>query len=352
MMTSLLRMKAAVASAAEACVPEWRLPGLAVGLVVRSTPVLATGFGRLDMRQEAPVTGRSIFHLASVSKTFVAAELLLLAQQGLIGIDRPVADYLPYFRLADPRWREITIGHMLSHTSGLRHSDDSRWGLGPDDDGALERYVRSLSELGLCHDPGVAFHYNNTCFEVLGALISEVRGAGFEAAIRADLLLPLGMEGSSFLPGEVDPLLRARPHLRDEASGGPVPSPVYPYNRKHGPSSTLHASAEDLCRYLAACLGGDAGVLPRQSLEAAFTPRAGCGPERPGLRIGLAWFLGRHRGLPIRFHGGQDTGFTSRVLLAPDQGIGLAVLCNCDDCDTEALALRLLDAALGELPQA
>lgn len=343
-----LRMKEAVESAAADYLASRELPGLAIALVHQGSPVTARGFGCLDIRTGAPVTGTSIFHLASVSKTFVAAELLLLAERKVVAIDRPAAEFLPSFTFADPRYRAITLGHMLSHTSGVSYSDDSRWGLGPDDDGALTRYVRSLANLGLVRAPGEAFHYNNTCFEILGALIAEVRGTSFEEAMRADLLAPTGMASSSFFPDHVDQAMRAWPHLRDETANRVIPSPVYPYNRKHGPSSTLHSSAVDLCRFLAMCLEGGGGILKPESLALAFTPRASCGPERPGTQIGLSWFLGTHRGLPIRFHGGHDTGFTSRLLLAPGPGIGLAILCNCDDCETAELALLLLDAALGE----
>lgn len=336
---------------AEAYLSSRNLPGLAVALVMDGTPVSVRGFGSCGGDSGSPVTGRTLFHIASVSKTFVATEILKLAEQGRLEIDRPVADYLPYFAFEDSRYRTITIGNMLSHGSGLCYSDDSRWGLGPDDDGALERYVRSLAGLRLTRDPGTVFHYNNTCFEILGALIAVVRGITFEDALEEDVLKPLGMAHSSFLPARVDQTRRAWPHVREEGSGRVVESPVYPYNRKHGPSSTLHTSAEDLCRYLAAYLGQGGGVLRRESIDLAFTPRLSCGEERPGTQVGLSWFLGSHRDVPIRTHGGNDTGFSSRLFLAPGHDLGIAILCNCDFCDTAELAGLLLDAAMSGEPR-
>src|SRR5205085_10165413 len=107
------------------------------------------------------VTPETLFHLASVTKTFVATAILQLAERGRLDIDAPVVTYLSYFRLHDERYQDITIAQMLSHTSGMPDTEEYGWDRPEYDDGALERYVRSLGALSLIAAPGEKYAYSN-----------------------------------------------------------------------------------------------------------------------------------------------------------------------------------------------
>src|SRR5215813_3373118 len=122
-----------------------------------------------------------------------------------------------------------------------------RWNHPEYDDGALERYVRSLKPLKLRWDPGTKFAYSNMAYEVLGDLVAKVSGQILEAYIEAHILRLLGMKFSTLLYKEADPaLLAAGHHVR---RGSATVVPFYPYNRAHTPSSNLHSNITDMSRW-------------------------------------------------------------------------------------------------------
>src|SRR5262249_57727344 len=115
-----------------------------------------------------PVTPETLFHMASVTKPFVATAVMQLVEQGKVELDAPVTKYLPHFHLKDSRYDSITVRQMLTHTSGMPDVKDYRWDKPENDDGALERYVRGLRTQGLgCH-PGSKLPSTNMASKGLG----------------------------------------------------------------------------------------------------------------------------------------------------------------------------------------
>lgn len=105
-------------------VAKGRLAGLSVGIVREGQLAYTGAFGVRDLETREPVMERSLFHLAAVSKPFVATALVQLVERGAVALDAPVIDYLPYFRLADERSSLLTIRQVLSHVSGMPDTDD------------------------------------------------------------------------------------------------------------------------------------------------------------------------------------------------------------------------------------
>ena len=155
----------------------WGIPGLGIGIVEGNDIVYAKGFGVQSLDTGAPVTLDSIFCVASITKCFVATAVLQLAEQGKIHLDAPLVLYLPYFKLDDERYPQITIRQMLSHTSGMPDLEESEYDelvAHPEyDDGAAERYVRGLSSRKMSAAPGERFLYSNIAYNVLGELICQ-----------------------------------------------------------------------------------------------------------------------------------------------------------------------------------
>jgi CubicO group peptidase (beta-lactamase class C family) len=142
---------------AEQFVALTRVPGLAVGVVTHGELAYAAGFGVDSLDARRPVTPRTLFHMASVTKPFVATAVMQLVEEGRVKLDAPVVEYLPYFRLRDGRAGEISVRHMLSHTGAMPDVDDYGWDRPEYDDGALERYVRSLGDQALLGEPGAKY---------------------------------------------------------------------------------------------------------------------------------------------------------------------------------------------------
>jgi CubicO group peptidase (beta-lactamase class C family) len=328
---------------------EQRIPGLAAAVTRHGAVIYAEAFGVANRESGAPVTTESIFHLASVTKLFVATALVQLAEQGAVDLHAPVVRYLPYFRLADPRHREISLWQMLTHTSGMPDTEEYGWESPEYDDGALERYVRSLEPLTLLSAPGERFAYSNIAFEVLGDLIAKVSGMAFETYVRERILLPLGMSRSTLLVRETDPALLTRPHVLDDA-GEIVVSSVFPYNRAHAPSSTLYSNVAELSRFALANLNRGAldghRIVAPAAYDTMWQPYASTDDEDWWPEVGLTWFIGRRHGYRTVGHDGEDTGFTSVLTLVPEAGISVALLSNYDRTRIEALRDAVLDIVL------
>jgi CubicO group peptidase (beta-lactamase class C family) len=325
------------------------LPGLAAGVVKDGEVLLAKGFGVLSIVDKTPVTARHLFHMASVSKPFAATGTMQLVEKGKIELEKPVLAYLPYFEMADERYKAITIQQMLSHTSGMPDVLDYEWGNPYAEDDAMEKYIRSLTSQKLKFDPGSEFAYSNIAFEILGDIISKTSGLTFEEYIKRYIFLPLGMDDSTFLRADVPVELRVTPHTRlfeVEVSR------VYPYNRAHAPSSTLHSNALEMCKWMIANIrrGEYDGkrILQRASYDLLWKPWMQTTKDQAG----LSWFIGVHRDLQTIGHGGSDTGFRSQLLMIPEKGIGVTVMCNLNPAPLEELAGGILDLLLGETPPA
>src|SRR5262245_4937625 len=194
---------------------EQQLPGLAIAVVERGRVAYAAGFGVRNVAHPGEaITTRSLFHMASITKPFVATSLMQLVESGRLDLDAPVAKYLPYFRMADARYVGITVRQMVTHTSGMPDVADYEWDKPQYDDGALERYVRSLTPFRLEFPPGARFKYSNMAFEILGDVVAKRSGETFDDYVQRHILTPLGMKDSTLLVRQADPALLAWGHER------------------------------------------------------------------------------------------------------------------------------------------
>jgi len=324
------------------------MPGFAVGIVQHGRLVYGRGFGvRVWNDTQKPVMPDTLFHMASITKPFVATAVMQLWEQGKVDLDAPVTKYVPYFRIADPRAAKITVRQMLTHSSGMPDVDDYQWNHPQTDDGALERYVRSLAtnNLKLLFDPGTSFAYSNMAFEVIGDLIAKVSGVTFEAYVEANILRPLGMSASTMLLSKASPSLLAQGYTHPRGGGysSIKPVPAYPFNRAHSPSSDLMSSVVDMSRWAMANLNrgeldgkrilksSTYDLLWKPALEVEFCRGANhtdC--RKPGGSVGLSWFIGDHQGHASISHSGGDDGFITYLLLVPDADMALVLMCNSD----------------------
>jgi len=137
----------------------------------------------------------------------VATAAMTLVEDGKMELDEKVVTYLPYFELADERYREITVRQILMHRSGMTDVEDYEWDRPQHDAGAAERFVRSLKSEPLLAAPGALFSYSNMGFDVMGDVIAKASGMSFEEYVKQAILTPLGMKKSSFIHA-VSPLIR------------------------------------------------------------------------------------------------------------------------------------------------
>ncbi len=325
------------------------IPGLTVAITRNDSLIYSGAFGFESIETKEPLTTKHVFHWASVSKTFVATSVMQLWEQGKINLDEKVTAYLPYFRQNDARYNDITISQMLNHTSGIGDVDDYEWDKPQYDSGALERFVRSIASDKLLFAPGTDMRYSNTAYETLGDVISKISGMSFETYVRKNILDPLGMDTASFLYPDITETLRVRGHVW---AGKPIVSEHYPYNRAHGPSSTLNSNVLEMTHYALAHL--NRGIyqgrrILSDSIYDIWWKNTINIEDKPS--IGFAWWLGERNGVKLVSHSGGDTGFRSIFLLVPERKISIILVSNYELVRTFDLATALLDILMGVKPQ-
>ena len=323
-----------------------RLTGLEVGIVKHNEIVYAKGFGVRNSETQEPVTTESLFHMASVSKPFVATGIMQLVELGKIDLDETVITYLPYFKLDDERYKQITIQQILSHISGMPDVMDYHWDQPEYDDQALERYVRSLADQEMLFIPGDEFSYSNMAYEVMGDVIAKVSGMSFEEYMQENILTPLEMENSTFLKQEVPSELETTPHY-----GSGSPSIVYPYHRAHAPSSTLHSNVLEMSNWAIANMNRgtfkDRQILKESSYDLLWNPYTQLSEERS---IGLGWFIGTPGDQYRIFHSGADVGFRTSFVMLPEESIAVTILANNERADPREMVEQVLEIILENEP--
>lgn len=198
------------------------LPGVAVAITKGTKVVHAKGYG--ETASGDPVTAGTPMAVASVSKSFTSLAVMQLVEKGEVTLDQPVRGYLPEFTMADPRAAKITVRQLLNQTSGMADSAFREKSLPQPD--TLEGAVARLRTAKLASDPGTAFSYHNTNYQVAARLVEVVSGQPFAAYLHAHVFTPLGMRHSTTIDTDRDLPGSARGHLYILGQAVALPEPT------------------------------------------------------------------------------------------------------------------------------
>jgi CubicO group peptidase (beta-lactamase class C family) len=331
---------------AETC-DRLKIPGLTVAITRNDSVIYAGAFGYRNVETKEPLKPYHVFHWASVSKTFVATAIMQLREQGKIDLDEKLTTYLPYFKQQDEFYKDITIRQMLNHTSGIGDVDNYEWDKPQYDSGALERFVKGIANDKMLFAPGKGQRYSNTAFETLGDVIAKVSGMSFETYVRKNILEPLEMNTTSFLYTDIPDSLRVNGH---QWAGKPIVSKHYPYNRAHGPSSTLNSNVLEMTHYAMAHLHRGAYNGKRILADSTYNLWWTSSVTEDQSPIGLAWWLDERNCVKMMMHSGGDTGFRSFFVLVPEKNISVMLVGNYELIRTYDLGTALLDLVMNIEP--
>ncbi len=327
------------------------VPGLGVGVIKDGKVVYAKTLGLRNVTTQAPVTPKSTFHMASVSKPFVATAIAQLVAQGKVSLGEKLTTYLPYFTMADERYKDITIKQMLTHTAGMPDEDDYEWYNPQTDDGAAERYARSFATESLLYAPGEGLEYSNPAFDILANVIAQASGLTFEAYMKKYILEPTGMVNSTFYYPEIPEANTTRPHSLGDTT--PIAEMEhYPYNRRHAPSSTLNSTVNDMLRWAQLYL--NRGTLDGKEVFSEATYQLMTTPKVPYYgtdSVCLSWFtqVVNDQYTMIR-HGGGDDGYRSFIGLIPELKTAVVIMANCELMKPYELAIPLIQRVITNEP--
>jgi CubicO group peptidase (beta-lactamase class C family) len=292
------------------------IPGLSVAIVQGDQIIYLKGYGQADASGR-PVTPQTPFIIGSISKTFTALAVMQLVEAGKVDLDAPAQRYLPWFRVADPQASaQITVRHLLNHTSGLpQKADTFLWT--EQDAGVLERSVRYLKTVTLARPIG-QFGYSNANYQTLGLIVQTVSGQSYETYVEQRIFAPLEMQ-TSFASQE-----EAQRHGMAAGYqwmfGFPVPATL-PYIRAELPAGFLVCSAQDMAHYLIAQMNGgryhDRSILSPQGIAFMQTRSA-------GVPYGNGW----DNGGALVNQDGATANFQASVFFDPKARLGVFLAAN------------------------
>jgi CubicO group peptidase (beta-lactamase class C family) len=304
------------------------VPGAALLVVRAGVPLLRRGYGLADLEQDTAVTPATNFRLASVSKQFTAASILLLAEDGRLQLDDRVRRWLPSLpAAAEP----ITIHHLLTHTGGLIDYED----IMPAD---LATPLRDIDVLHLLEtqdhlyfEPGSDYRYSNGGYSMLALIVERASGISFQAFLRERIFDKLGMRNT----------------LAYVQEGPPVPFRAYGYTEAGGAwtrtdqsltsavlgDGGIYSSIDDLARWDAALY--DDRLLSDESRHLAFTPHTKT--DDPAIAYGFGW---RITGETL-WHSGESIGFRNVIVRWPRQKLSVIILSNRNDPEPYTTALAI-----------
>ncbi|WP_414944574.1 serine hydrolase domain-containing protein [Amycolatopsis sp. cmx-11-32] len=323
---------------------EASVPGAVVGVSHHGEEsVFATGVSSADT--ELPVDTGTLFMIGSTSKTFAAAVVLALVEDGVLDLDKPVIHYLPGLRLADPEARKtVTLRHLLTHSAGFFGDVDFTTGWG---DNALALAIDRFGDLPQVFPPGEAFSYCNAGFQLAGRVAEAESGATFEDLVRTRLLEPLGMTDSFYFPWEVLTRRHAVGHALGEK--GPSVEHTVGLTRADSASGGLWSTAADQLNWARFFLSGESKGEAPLSAETRDLLRA---PQRsaavPFDEVGLSWLRTSHGDARLVRHGGNVGNLQiSEFVTLPEEDFAVTVLTN--SAGGGVLGPRIVDWCLENL---
>ncbi len=326
----------------------YNIPGIAVGIIKDNKVIANLGFGEKVMKSGDSINQQSIFHMASLSKPVTATAIMQLVEQGKINLDSSITEYLPYFKLKDSAYKQIKIKDILTHSSGMPDVNDYEWDKPQFDEGSAERYVRSIANEEMIAQVGERWRYSNMAYDVLADVVAKVSGMSFETYVKEHILVPLRMRNSSFIPNDLNPDLRTKGHVWDF---GTSVSDIYPYNRRHAPSSCLNSTLEDMCQWALVNLNNGElngnNILKESSHDILFTPQFKINENRS---IGLSWFVEDYKGMNTVSHEGSDLGYRSKIIFAPEISSAIIIASNYNMTPVNEIAFNIINILQGHEP--
>lgn len=311
-------------------------PGASVMVVKEGEAVYTKGYGSANLEYNTPITDKTQFHIASLSKQFTVFAILLLEKEGKLSLTDEIHTYLP--DLPD-FGKKITLKNLANHSSGLRDQWDllAMSGVRLDDVITQNHVMKLIShQKELNFNPGGKYLYCNTGFTLLAEVVKKVSGKSFADFARERIFEPLGMENTHFYDDHT--ML--------------VPNRAYSYTEEEGQflkstlsyatvgATGLSTTAEDFVAW--ALNFENLSVGDQKMIKKMDKDRFG---------FALGQFVGKYNGVPNFFHSGSDAGYRAYFIRLPKERISVAVFSNLSTFNAAGTSLKIVDYLLtGELP--
>ncbi len=293
-----------------------QIPGVSLAVIRNGEIVLARGYGYANIEHQAPVKPETIFQSGSMGKQFTATAVMLLMEDGKLSIDDKITKYFPD---SPEAWRNITIRHLLTHTSGMTdYPEDFDYRRDYTEADLYER----VKQIPLAFQPGEKWSYSNLGYMMLGILIHKVSGKFYGDFLQERVFKPLGMSSTRVI-NEAD-------IIPNRASGYRLDKGELKNQNWVSPSlnttadGALYLNVYDMAKWDAALYTEK--VLKRSSLDQMWTPvKLNDGQTYP---YGFGWGLGNIKGHRFVQHGGSWQGFKAQIIRYLDDKLTIVLFAN------------------------
>jgi CubicO group peptidase (beta-lactamase class C family) len=292
-------------------------------LVAQNGKVLfKQAYGMADREHYVAATPETKFRIGSITKQFTASAILKLQEAGKLSVADKLTKYLPDF----PRGDEVTLHHLLTHTSGIRsYTDKPGFMAGVTNAVKAEDLIKSFKHDPYDFAPGEKWHYDNSGYFLLGYIIAKVSGKSYEDYLRQEFFEPLGMSNTGVYHNDAPPEHEALGYAYED---GKFSRALNWDMSWAGGAGALYSTVEDLYKWNEAVFSGK--VLSAASLKAAFTPvvTKQNRDENHDSGYGYGWVAAQMRGAREISHGGGLQGFSTFLMRLPERNFTVTVLAN------------------------
>jgi len=313
-----------------------RIPGLALLVSRRGQVIRAQGYGLANVELQVPVKPETIFQSGSVGKQFTATAVMMLVEEGKIGLGDPLTKYFPD---APPSWKKVTIRELLSHTAGFtdypKNFDMRR-------DYTEAEQLKIVESIPLAFAPGSSWSYSNLGFLTIGILIHKVTGEFYGDFLQEHIFKPLDMQTiriiseADIVPNRSAGYRLVKGELKNQEWVSPTVNTTA--------DGSLYFSIMDLAKWDAALYTEK--LLKRSSLDEMWTvAKLNNGQPNSG-HYGFGWFVVTKNGHRVVEHEGAWQGFETQISRYVDDKLTVVVLTNLDDAKPEVFADRVAEIYL------
>ena len=305
-----------------------KIPGLSIAVLRDGKIVKSTGYGFANLEHDVAATPDTIYQSGSVGKQFTAAGILMLAEDGKLGLDDRLSKYFPD---GPSSWHRITIRHLLTHTSGLKDygSDEIDFRK----DYTEDEYLEVIKRMPIEFEPSTQWSYSNTGYLLLGILTSRLAGKHWSEFLAERLFAPLGMTTMRVI-SERDLVMHRAAGYELDGKGEVKNQEWVAPSANQCADGALYFSVKDLAAWDAALNART--FLKAESFEAWWTPVSlANGTTFP---YGFGWGIEEQRGYRLIEHGGSWQGFRAAIARYVDQGLTVVVLSNLAQAQPEIMA--------------
>jgi CubicO group peptidase (beta-lactamase class C family) len=298
-----------------------RVPGVAIAIVNKGETT-AKGYGYANLEHKVPVTDETIFQSGSIGKMFTATAVMLLVEDGKFSLSDPITKFFPDAPVA---WREITVRHLLTHTSGL--PDYTKIPFDYRKDYTESELARFAYELPLDFLPGARYNYSSTGYVLLGVIIHKVSGKFYGDVLAERVFKPVGMQTARIIseadivPNRAAGYQLVKGELKNQDWVAPILNTTA--------DGSIYWSLRDLLAWATAFRRR--AILKPESWEQILTPvRLNSGKSYP---YGMGWELDERDRKPLHHHGGSWQGFKSEFARFAGDDLDIIVFANLAQAD-------------------